>query len=185
VQADAGSIRQESLWIANTHEPSFGMLDGPVEVDAAVLGAGIAGLTTAFLLKSAGLRVAVLEAGGVCRGATGHTTAKVSVQHGLIYQTLSAKFGDDDARAYAEANTAAVDLIERLVHEHAIDCDWERRPAYAYTEQDSLVGQVQQEVDAAQRAGLPASYTEETDLPWAVKALEKVDLGEGETSTLR
>jgi glycine/D-amino acid oxidase-like deaminating enzyme/nitrite reductase/ring-hydroxylating ferredoxin subunit len=168
-------MRRESLWIANTEDPGFGALDGPVEVDVAVLGAGIAGLTTALLLKNAGLRVAVLEGDGVCRGTTGHTTAKVSAQHGLIYATLSAKFGDDGARAYAEANMAAVDLIERLVHEHGIDCDWERRPAYAYTEQDSQVSQVEREVDAAQRAGLPASYTEETDLPWPVKGAVRFD----------
>ena len=136
----------------------------------AVLGAGIAGLTTALLLKNAGLRVAVVEADGVSRGTTGHTTAKVSAQHGLIYDTLRSKFGEDRARAYAEANLAAVDLVEALVREHGIECDWERRPAYAYTEDDSQVSQIEKEVEAAQEAGLPASYTEETDLPWPVKA---------------
>ncbi|MCA1698502.1 MAG: FAD-dependent oxidoreductase, partial [Actinobacteria bacterium] len=90
----------------STGAPDFGSLDAPIEVDAAVIGAGIAGLTTALLLKCAGLRVGVVEAGGVSRGTTGHTTAKVSAQHGLIYDTLSSKFGEDGARAYAQANMA-------------------------------------------------------------------------------
>jgi glycine/D-amino acid oxidase-like deaminating enzyme/nitrite reductase/ring-hydroxylating ferredoxin subunit len=167
--------RHESVWIATSDQPQFGTLEAPIEVDVAILGAGIAGLTTALLLKNARLRVAVVESGGVSCATTGHTTAKVSAQHGLIYHTLSSKFGRDGARAYAEANLAAVDLVETLVREHEIDCDWERRPAYAYTEQDSSVKQVEKEVDAARQAGCPATYTEETDLPWRVKAAVRFD----------
>jgi len=167
--------RYESVWIATSEEPGFGALEAPIEVDVAVLGAGIAGLTTALLLKNAGLRVAVVEAAGVSRATTGHTTAKVSAQHGLIYDTLSSKFGNDGARAYGQANLAAVDLVEALVREHGIACDWERRAAYAYTEQHSQVSQIEREVDAARQAGLPASYTEETDLPWSVKAAVRFD----------
>jgi glycine/D-amino acid oxidase-like deaminating enzyme/nitrite reductase/ring-hydroxylating ferredoxin subunit len=162
--------KHESVWITTSEPSQFGWLEEAVDVDVAVLGAGIAGLSTALLLKNAGLRVAVLEAGAVCCATTGHTTAKVSAQHGLIYDTLSSTFGADGARAYGEANLAAVDLIEALVREHEIDCDWEHRDAYAYTEEDSYVGQIEKEVEAAQQAGLPASYTEQTDLPWPVRA---------------
>lgn len=175
MRAEHRQARHESLWIADTEDPGFGVLDGPVEADAAVLGAGIAGLTTALLLKSAGLRVAVVEADGICRATTGHTTAKVSAQHGLIYDMLNSKFGEDGARAYAAANMAALDLIERLVREHGIDCGWERRPAYAYAEQDSQVSQIEREVEAAQKAGLPARFTETTDLPWPVKGAVRFD----------
>ena len=167
--------KHEAIWITTSDRSGFGALDDAVDVDVAVIGAGIAGLSTALLLKNAGLRVAVLEAGEVCAATTGHTTAKVSAQHGLIYDTLRSKFDADAARAYAEANVAAVDLIETLVHEHAIDCDWERRPAYAYTEDDSYVAQIEQEVEAAQQAGLPASLTDHTDLPWPVKAAVRFD----------
>jgi glycine/D-amino acid oxidase-like deaminating enzyme len=169
------SVRHESVWIATTEEPGFGPLDQPIDVDVAVLGPGIAGLSSALLLKRAGMRVAVVEAGRVSGGTTGHTTAKVSAQHGRIYDTLRSKFGADAARAYAEANLAGVDLVEALIREHSIDCDWERRPAYAYTEQDSEVSQIEREVEAAHEAGLPARYTEETDLPWAVKAAVRFD----------
>ena len=167
--------KHESVWIATTEEPGFGELDGPVDVDAAVLGASIAGLTTALMLKNAGVRVAVLEADRVCRATTGHTTAKVSAQHGLIYDTLRSQFGEEGARAYGEANLAAVDLVERLIREHGIGCDWERRPAYAYTEQESQVQQIEKEVEAARQAGLPATYTDETDLPWPIKAAVRFD----------
>jgi glycine/D-amino acid oxidase-like deaminating enzyme len=116
--------------------------------DVAVVGAGITGLTTAVLLKNAGLRVAVLEAGGVCLGATGYTTAKVTAQHGPTYSKISSTFGDDGARAYAEANTAGLELIAALVAEHGIDCAFERRPHHLYTESDSAVSQIEQETEA-------------------------------------
>jgi glycine/D-amino acid oxidase-like deaminating enzyme/nitrite reductase/ring-hydroxylating ferredoxin subunit len=160
----------ESVWIATTEGPGFARLEAPQEFDVAVLGGGIAGLTTALLLKNSGVRVAVVEAARICGATTGHTTAKVSAQHGLIYDTLSSKFGEEGAREYAEGNVEALELMEDLVREHGIDCDWERRPAFVYAEQDSSRKQVEQEVEAAIKAGLPASYTEETELPWPVTA---------------
>ena len=165
----------ESLWLATTDGPAHPALDAPLDVDVAVVGAGIAGLSTAFLLKRRGVRVAVLEAGRVCGATTGHTTAKVSAQHGLTYDALRSQFGAEAARAYAEANLAAIDLMEALVREHDVGCGWERRPAYAYTEDDEQIEAVEREVEAAREAGLPASFTTETDLPWAVRAAVRFD----------
>jgi glycine/D-amino acid oxidase-like deaminating enzyme/nitrite reductase/ring-hydroxylating ferredoxin subunit len=163
--------KHESVWITTSDRSRFAALQDSVDVDVAVVGAGIAGLSTALLLKYAGLRVAVLESGAVCGATTGHTSA----QHGLIYDTLRSSFGRDGARAYAAANLAAVELIETIVREHEIDCDWERRAAYVYTEQDSSVEQIEQEVQAAEHAGVRAAYTEQTDLPWPVKAAVRFD----------
>ncbi|MBW3608926.1 MAG: FAD-dependent oxidoreductase, partial [Actinobacteria bacterium] len=75
----------ESVWITTSEPSGFAALEEAVDVDVAVLGGGIAGLSAALLLKNGGLRVAVLEAGAVCCATTGHTTAKVSAQHGLTY----------------------------------------------------------------------------------------------------
>jgi len=141
---------------------------GNVSVDVAILGGGITGLTAAVLLKGLGKTVAVIEARRIAEGVTGHTTAKVTSQHKLIYDQLIQKHGEEKARLYAEANEAAIDCIEAFVNEKGIDCDFRRLPAFVYTESEEYLGQLQSEVEAAQRVGLPASFVEQAPLPFPV-----------------
>jgi len=165
-----GSIarKRTSLWLDTSEDAGFPALDRQLSVDVAVLGGGIVGISTALLLKRAGMTVAVIEADRVGAGVTGNTTAKLSSLHGLTYARLSSRFGDDGARAHGEANQAGIEQIANWVEEEEIDCDFRRKPNYTYaTSRDSL-GEIEEEVEAAQRAGLPASYTEETDLPYPV-----------------
>ena len=161
--------RRTSLWLADAEEESaFPRLDRPLSVDVAVLGGGIVGLSTALLLKRAGMTVAVIEASRVGTGVTGHTTAKLSSLHGLSYTRIASSFGDEGARAYGEANQAGIEQVAAWVEEEGIDCDFRRKPNYTYATSREGVVDIEREVDAAQRAGLPASYTEETDLPYPI-----------------
>ena len=162
--------KNTSLWIDTAERTSYPPLEPGRHFDVAVLGGGIAGLTTAYLLERQGASVAVVEADRVAAGVTAFTTAKVSALQGTIYSTVERKFGEDGARTYAEANQAGKEWMGALVEEVGIDCDWRRKPAYTYAEEGSEVAQVEQEVEAADRAGLPVSYTDETDLPWPVEA---------------
>ena len=160
--------RHKSLWVATAPGDRYPPLAGEAAFDVAVLGGGVAGLTTAFLLKRAGKTVAVVEAGRIARGVTGHTTAKVTTSHDLIYAKLAARFGESGARTYAEANTAALDLVARLVAELAIDCDFARESSYVYGESERDLERIRDEVAAARRAGLPASLVSDTGLPFPV-----------------
>src|SRR4051812_22814423 len=91
-----------SLWIA-TAAPvgEYPSLDGAVAVDVAVVGGGLTGVATAALLKQAGVSVALVEAGRLCAGVTGYTTAKITALHGLTYAGITASHGEEAARAYA------------------------------------------------------------------------------------
>ena len=164
-----------SLWIESTPETSYPSLAGNVSVDVAVLGAGITGLTAATLLKRAGKTVAVIELKRIVRGVTGYTTAKLTAGHGLIYADLIAKHGEDKARLYAESNEAAIDRVETLAAEYGIDCDFERTANYVYTESDDEVPLIQEEVEAATRLGLPASFVKETPLPYPVAGAVRLE----------
>ena len=165
-----------SHWIATTPDRTFGPHGGgDVGVDVAVIGAGITGLTTALLLARDGASVVVLEAGRIAAGTTGYTTAKVTSQHGLIYAELEKRFGDDGARLYAEANQQAIADIAALAAELAPDCEWEVLPALAWTEDPLRIDELHEEVEAARRAGLPASFTTEPGLPWGVAGAVRFD----------
>jgi glycine/D-amino acid oxidase-like deaminating enzyme/nitrite reductase/ring-hydroxylating ferredoxin subunit len=162
--------RNPSLWVGTTPETDYPPLRGEVAVDVAVIGGGITGLTTATLLKRAGATVAVIEAGRIASGTTGSTTAKVTSLHSLIYAELVKNLGVERARIYADANQAGVAWVADFVRESGIDCDLARLPALTYTDDPARVADIEAEVDAAQQLGLPASYTETTDLPYPVLA---------------
>jgi glycine/D-amino acid oxidase-like deaminating enzyme/nitrite reductase/ring-hydroxylating ferredoxin subunit len=161
--------KQLSFWIDTTSHTNYPAMPGNISVDVAVLGGGITGLSAAVLLKRLGKTVAVIEARRIAEGVTGHTTAKVTSQHKLIYDTLIEKHGEQKAWLYAEANEAAIDRIEAFVNEKSIGCDFKRLPAYVYTEDEDVLSQLEAEVAAAQKVGLPASFVREAPLPFPIK----------------
>ena len=171
--------KHESIWFDTSPGTDYDALDGGLDVDVAVVGGGIAGITTAAKLRDRGESVALLERDRILSAVTGHTTAKLTSLHGLIYDYLIDHFGEEKARRYGEANEAAIDDIEATVEEHGIDCDFERTPAYTYLTTRERGSQerrkhrkrrkeIRSEVEAARRVGLPASFVEETDLPYDV-----------------
>ena len=165
-----------SAWLATRPEPrSFPTLDRDARADVAVLGGGIVGITTALLLREAGLDVVLLEADRLAHGVSGHTTAKVTSQHGLVYARLRARFGAEGARTYAEANQAALEWIADRVASDAIECDFRRRPAYAYVTSERSRGKLEDEARAADEAGLPAWLAETVPLPFDVEAAVRFD----------
>ncbi|WP_222918510.1 FAD-dependent oxidoreductase [Natrinema sp. SYSU A 869] len=172
---ESDSPRQESLWLATTPTTDYDPFEGGLDVDVAVIGGGITGLSAAINLQEAGRTVAVLELDRIVESTTGHTTAKLTSQHGLLYDTLVSQFGAGKARQYAEANEAAIDEVERRVEDGSIDCDFQRTEAYTYAASADDISQVRDEVDAAQRLGLPASYVEETPLPYDVDGAVRFD----------
>ncbi|HEX8688727.1 MAG TPA: FAD-binding oxidoreductase, partial [Solirubrobacterales bacterium] len=124
-------MKSESVWIdTGPAQPARSRLQGRVRADVAVLGGGIVGITTALLLGEEGVDVVLVEAAGLARGVTGHTTAKVTSQHGMIYSRLRSRFGADGARAYAAANEAGLAWVAERADRDGIECDFRRRPAY-------------------------------------------------------
>ena len=164
-----------SFWIDQFRATHYPALDADMEADVAVVGAGIVGLTAALQLKRAGLKVVVIDALRAGQQVTGRSTAKVTSQHSLIYNTLISKFGEDGARTYAQSNEQAIEHIAGLVRDLNIDCDFERRPSYTVSITGAKLKDVQQEVEAAQRLGLPASFVDKMPLPFPIAGAVRFD----------
>lgn len=157
----------ESLWNKTVEFPSFPVLSGDICADAAVIGGGMAGILTAWMLSQRGMKVIVLEADTLGSGQTGNTTAKITSQHGVIYQKLIAAHGKEAAAQYGNLNERAVVMYGEAARSQKISCGYERLPAYLYTMKEPET--LKKEAEAAASLGIHAVYTEETSLPFSVK----------------
>jgi glycine/D-amino acid oxidase-like deaminating enzyme/nitrite reductase/ring-hydroxylating ferredoxin subunit len=164
-----------SYWMESTPTTSYPSLTEDIEVDVAVLGAGIAGISTAWEVAATGRSVALLEAGRIASGVTGHTTAKLSSLHTLAYSRISRTAGAEAARLYAESQQSAVERAATIAGQLGVDCDLERLPGFAYAATEAAVSRVRAEADAARAAGLDASYVTDTGLPFAVAGAVRVE----------
>lgn len=160
-----------SLWWDTARRPEpHPPLPGDRRFDVAVLGGGITGLTTALLLRRAGVRVAVLEADRAGSGATGSSTAKVTALQSTTCSTIRAHRGADAAAAYAAVCADAVELVAELASAEGIDCELRRRPACTYATSAAEADEVRAEADAARNAGLPVELADSAELPFATDA---------------
>lgn len=160
--------QRTSVWQSDEPTaPVYDPLPGDLDVDIAIIGAGITGLTCAALLKRAGFAVAVFETDTVGAGVTGKTTAHLSTFPDWGYTTISQKFGRDGARVVAESMTRAVTTVERLCEDLSIRCELTRVPGYYYSERSEDASELEQEFDAAAKTGIAVGLSREVPLPFA------------------
>lgn len=158
--------KEVSFWLDTTSATNFPKLDKKLRVDVAILGGGIAGITSAALLMQTGHTVALIEADRIVKGVTVGTTAKISVAPNMIYNNLISKLGISKAQDFANANIKAVEKIADIIRDWNIDCEFQRLPLYIYTESGEGIDEIKGEFEAAKQLGLPVSYTEEVPLPF-------------------
>lgn len=149
--------------------PSFPSLNEDLSTDVAIIGAGITGITAAYLLAKAGVRTAVIEAGSILNGTTGHTTAKLTAQHGLIYDEYISHFGEEKAKLYYESHSEAIQFVETVSRERGIDCDFSRQDAYIYAVTDQYAEKVEKEWSAYQRLGISGGLKESIPINIPIK----------------
>lgn len=159
----AGKTR--SVWMETSSIPTRQKLGSDTQAEVCVIGAGIAGITTAYLLAREGKSVVVLDDGPLCGGETERTTAHLSsaLDDGYVY--LEQKHGPEGARLNAESHQAAIDLIERLARSEAIDCDFERLDGYLFQPEGLEPSRLEEELMAARRAGLAAQLVGRAPIP--------------------
>lgn len=156
----------KSIWEYNCEIDRRDSLNDDISVSTIVIGAGLAGLLTAYKLNELGEDVAVVDSGIIAGGQTKNTTAKITVQHDNIYSKLIRKFGDRLAIQYANANSRAIEQYKSLISKYGIDCDFEVLPSYLYSLDNEKI--ITKEYAAAKSLGIDAKLTNKTDLPFNV-----------------
>jgi glycine/D-amino acid oxidase-like deaminating enzyme/nitrite reductase/ring-hydroxylating ferredoxin subunit len=158
--------RHQSVWAASAAMPVFPALERNVHVDVAVVGAGICGLTTAYLLARAGRRVAVIDDGPIAGGMTQMTTAHITNMMDDRYFEVEKVHGREGARLAADSHTAAIERIEMICKQEEIDCDFTRVDGYLFLAPGDSRETLEKELEAAHRAGLRAvELLERTPFP--------------------
>ena len=150
------SATHDSIWAATEKMPRSAKLSSDVECDVCIVGAGIAGLTTGYLLTQAGQNVVILDDGKMASGMTAVTSAHLSNAIDDRISAIEKWHGERGAFLAVESHTAAIDRIESIVDQLHIDCDFARVDGYLFLAPGDKKELLDRELSAARRAGLPA-----------------------------
>lgn len=154
----------DSVWTKTAQLPQFEPLSGDIKTDVLIIGGGMAGLLCAFELTRSGVDCVLVEADRLCGGITKNTTAKITAQHGLIYDKLLKEFGLEKAKRYLQANQAALEQYRTICRD--IDCDFEMQDSFVYSMDDGE--KIEREAKALRKLGVDARTTTELPLPFLV-----------------
>ncbi|MBQ9085571.1 MAG: FAD-dependent oxidoreductase [Clostridia bacterium] len=154
----------ESIWIRNSEPLHADQTLKKTKTDILVIGGGITGILCGYFLKKAGVDCLILEAETICGGVTRNTTAKLTAQHGLIYDSMIRRFGVETAKGYWQVQQKALEEYRRL--SETISCDLEEKNNVVYSLDDRR--KIEKEVKALQRIGVPAAFEEQLPLPFSV-----------------
>jgi glycine/D-amino acid oxidase-like deaminating enzyme/nitrite reductase/ring-hydroxylating ferredoxin subunit len=152
--SESGKLTNASVWSATVSFSRSPALDRNVRADVCIVGAGIAGLTTAYLLALEGQSVVVIDKNQVSCGETSHTSAQLSNEIDASYRRIERIHGEKGAQLVAKSHTAAIAQIEAIVEEEDIDCEFERLDGYLFLGHKDSDKTLNEELDAAKRAGI-------------------------------
>lgn len=150
-----------SIWIEDVNLPTFGALEKNIKTEVLVIGGGMCGILCAYYLKQAGIPYVLAEGNLIGHGITQNTTAKITSQHGLIYQKIKKAYGMEMAKLYLDSNQTAVTRYREMAQ--TIECDFEDKDAYVYSISDSM--KLLEEVSVLQSLGFPAQYVTVPNIP--------------------
>ena len=159
-----------SIWTETSDKPTFKKLNKDVKTDVLIIGGGIAGILCAYMLKKSGVDCLLVEAKSICNGVTENTTAKITLQHGLIYNKLINRFGVNTARLYYKAQKDAFDKYAELCAN--IDCDFEYKDSFVYSLEDEA--KIKKEYLALKALGIQTEFHRKINLPFEIAAAVSV-----------
>lgn len=159
-----------SLWYETSKTNNFGSLEGTVNTDVLIIGGGLCGVLCAYFLKEAGVPYILVEGTTIGNGITKNTTAKITLQHSLIYHDLIQNFSLNKAHQYLEANKLSLKKYKKICKN--IDCDFELKPAFTYSLNNRQ--KIENEIKALEKLGCSAEFVSEIPLPFKISGAVKI-----------
>ncbi|MGN1051431.1 MAG: NAD(P)/FAD-dependent oxidoreductase, partial [Acutalibacteraceae bacterium] len=151
----------DSFWSESTILPQYHSLMGERKTDVLIIGAGMAGILTAHMLKEEGIDYILLEQNTIASGITKNTTAKITAQHGLVYSKIASTYGNEYASMYLDINQTAVQKFRDISLD--IDCDFENKDSYVYTKNEYK--KIEDEINTLCKIGYQSEFCEDLPIP--------------------
>ncbi len=151
----------KNLWQQTAEQPQFPTLEKDIKTEVLIIGGGITGILTAYFLQQQNIPYILVEKDRICSKTTGFTTAKITFQHGLIYDKLVSSYGEEIAKLYLQANRRSFDKYSELCQ--SIDCDFEARDNYVFSVNNRE--KLEKEMTALSKIGYNAKFFETVPLP--------------------
>ena len=161
----------KSIWNNNIEKCKFDSLQGDIKTDVLVIGGGLSGILCAYMLRAAGVDCVLVEADRICAGITNGTTAKITYQHGLIYDKIINKYGIETAHLYYKSQKDALERFKAIASQ--TDDDFKICNSFVYSLNDRRV--IEKEVEALNKIGCDAEFVEKTELPFSVVGAVKIE----------
>lgn len=161
-------MSNNSLWLETSSLKQKPSLKNSIKTPVLIIGGGLTGILTSYILKERGIESVVIESGKIGNGATAYTTGKITPQHALIYSDLIKKFGLEKAQMYLNANILACQKYKELIVKNSIDCNYEEKPNTIYTLSDAK--KIEDEIFAMDKLGVTSRLIKESELPFSILA---------------
>ena len=158
----------QSIWKAKATATNYPELHESIEADVCIVGGGITGITTAMQLKNSGKKVVLLEAMRIGDGTTGFSSNHLNTQIDFTYQEVTKKHNSDKAKIVAQSRSQAIDYIEEMINQHAINCDFKRVNGYLYAEKEKNQESIEQEFRYCEKVELPVELSNDIPLPFKI-----------------
>lgn len=162
-----------SIWLENLNTKKSNKLENNINTDVCIIGAGITGITIGYKLNKENIPFIIVEKDYIASKSSGYTTAKITSQHGLIYSYLKNAYSLKFASDYLYANESAIEDIKRIIFNEKIECNFEIKSSYVFTNDSKKVNDIKSEYDTLNKIGFKTNLLNNVNLP--LKSLAAIE----------
>lgn len=155
----------ESYWISSSNHKDLNSLKENINTNILVVGGGIVGVTTSYLLAKNNIKCTLVDADKIGHGSSSRNTGKITSQHSIIYSKINKHYNMESAKAYYEGNNEALNLIDKIISENNIQCNFKRKDSYILAQKENYLKELKEEYEVCKKIGIDCEYHDSLSLP--------------------